>query len=145
MMSTKIQKGMLKWHEIIWKKKKHIITMKMKNLHEEKNKTTDINNKTWCPNTLQCARGSSVGGWAWEVEGFCFCYIPPDEFKPVETVIEGVVSCQRALAVLLVRGGHFSGAVVHRSHLVQPLPAGDSECVHFDGSRMRRFRATSCC
>lgn len=56
-------------------------------------------------------------------------YIPPHEFEPVETVIEGVVSCQSALTILLVRGGHFSSAVVHRSHLVQPLPVNDKRVI----------------
>lgn len=43
----------------------------------------------------------------------------------MEAIIEGIISCQRALSVLLVGGGHFSSAVVHLPHLLQPLPADD--------------------
>lgn len=66
--------------------------------------------------------------------------IPAHKFKPMEAVIEGIVSCQSALAVLLVRGGHFSSTVIHLSHLVQPLPANDDR-VHFTlmGSRKRIY------
>lgn len=44
----------------------------------------------------------------------------------MEAVIEGVISCQSAVAILLVRGGHFSSTVIHLSHLVQPLPSNDN-------------------
>lgn len=43
----------------------------------------------------------------------------------MEAVIEGVISCQNALAILLVSGHHFSSTVVHLPHLVQPLPSND--------------------
>lgn len=52
-------------------------------------------------------------------------YIPPHKFKPMEAIVEGVVSCQSALTILLVGRSHFSSTVVHLSHLVQPLPAND--------------------
>lgn len=55
----------------------------------------------------------------------------------MEAVIEGVISCQSALAVLLVRGGHFSSTVIHLSHLVQPLPANDDR-VHLTLMRSRQ-------
>lgn len=57
---------------------------------------------------------------------YIFSYAPPHQLKPVETVVERVVSRQSSLSiVVLVGGGHFSGAVVHLSHLLQPLPVND--------------------
>lgn len=55
--------------------------------------------------------------------------IPPDEFEPVEAVVEGVISGQCALAVVLVSRGHFSSSIVHLSHLVQPLSANDDTAI----------------
>lgn len=52
-------------------------------------------------------------------------YVPAHKFKPMEAIIEGVISCQSALAVLRVSRGHFSSSVIHLSHLLQPLPAND--------------------
>lgn len=54
----------------------------------------------------------------------------------MEAVVEGVISCQCALPVLLVSGSHFSSAVIHLSHLVQPLPANDDR-VHSTLMRSR--------
>lgn len=55
----------------------------------------------------------------------------------MEAVVEGVISCQRALAILLVGGGHFSSTVIHLSHLLQPLPVND-EGVHSTLMRSRK-------
>ena len=52
-------------------------------------------------------------------------HIPSHQFKPVETIIEGVISRQRAVAVFLGSGGHFTSTVIHLSHLLQPLSAND--------------------
>lgn len=64
-------------------------------------------------------------------------YIPPYKLKPMKAVIERVISCQSALAILLVRGGHFSSTVIHLSHLVQPLPSNDDK-VHSTLPRSRQ-------
>lgn len=72
----------------------------------------------------------------------CCVYVPAHQFEPMEAVVEGVTSCQRALAVLLVGGGHLSCAVIHLSHQVQPLPVND-DAEHLTLMRSRKYMGSS--
>lgn len=50
--------------------------------------------------------------------------IPPNQFEPMETVVERVTASQGTFSILsLIGWGHLSSSIVHFSHLVQPLPA----------------------
>lgn len=50
--------------------------------------------------------------------------VPPNQFKPMETVVERVTAGQGTFSILFLIGrGHLPSSIVHFSHLIQPLPA----------------------
>lgn len=57
-------------------------------------------------------------------------HLPANQTEPREAVIKGVAACHHVFTVFSGVVGHISGAIIHLSHEVEPLPARSSNKCH---------------